>query len=249
MPGSDLELAKHGNAETTRLDFIGEIRDSKNTIQGSVRDFITVKLKEETAAQLAKRTIAYDTGFVLPPGAYTVKFLARENETGKMGTFSAKFVVPNLSVSANANTLPISSVVLSNQQEKMTDTIGGAGMNMRLFNFNPLVQNGEKLVPSVTRVFRKDQEMYVFLEAYEPTASKTQPVVATLAFYRGNVKAFESAPVQIADGLNPNTKAVPVRFVVPLSKIEPGKYTCQVSVLDPSAQKFAFWRAQMSLLP
>jgi hypothetical protein len=91
--------------------------------------------------------------------------------------------------------------------------------------------------------------MYVFLEAYEPTASKTQPVVATLAFYRGNVKAFESAPVQIADGLNPNTKAVPVRFVVPLSKIEPGKYTCQVSVLDPSAQKFAFWRAQMSLLP
>jgi hypothetical protein len=131
----------------------------------------------------------------------------------------------------------------------MTDTIGGAGMNMRLFNFNPLVQNGEKLVPSVTRVFRKDQEMYVFLEAYEPTASKTQPVVATLAFYRGNVKAFESAPVQIADGLNPNTKAVPVRFVVPLSKIEPGKYTCQVSVLDPSAQKFAFWRAQMSLLP
>jgi hypothetical protein len=40
-----------------------------------------------------------------------------------------------------------------------------------------------------------------------------------------------------------------VRFVVPLSKIEPGKYICQVSVLDPTAQKFAFWRAQMSLLP
>jgi VWFA-related protein len=249
MPGSDLALAKQGKSESTRLDFIGEVRDSKNVIQGSVRDFITVKLKEETAAQLAKRTIAYDTGFVLPPGAYSVKFLARENETGKMGTFQAKFVVPNLSVSANVSSLPISSVVLSNQQEKMTDAIGGAGINMRLFNFNPLVQNGQKLVPSVTRVFRKDQEMYVFLEAYEPTASKTQPVIATLAFYRGNVKAFESAPVQIENGLDPNTKAVPVRFSVPLAKIEPGKYTCQVSVLDPSAQKFAFWRAQMSLLP
>jgi hypothetical protein len=249
LPGSDLELAKHGNAESTRLDFIGEVRDPKNQVVGSVRDFITVKLKEETASQLAKRTIAYDTGFVLPPGSYSVKFLARENETGKMGTFAAKFVVPNLSVSANVNSLPISSVVLSNQQEKLTNTIGGAGMNMRLFNYNPLVQNGEKLVPSVTRVFRKDQEMYVFLEAYEPTAVKTQPVIATLAFYRGNVKAFESAPVQIENGLNPDTKAVPVRFVVPLSKIEPGKYICQVSVLDPTAQKFAFWRAQMSLLP
>jgi hypothetical protein len=248
MPGSDLALAKQGNSESARLDFIGEVRDSKNQIAASVRDFITVKLKEESAKEISKRTIAYDTGFVLPPGAYTVKFLARENETGKMGTFSAKFVIPNLSVPSNANTLPISSVVLSNQQEKTTDQVGDNRINMRLFNFNPLVQNGQKLVPSVTRVFRKDQQLYVFLEAYEPTASKTQPVIATLAFYRGNVKAFESAPVQITDGLNPDTKAVAVRFAVPLSKIEPGKYTCQVSVLDPTAQKFAFWRAPMSLL-
>lgn len=248
MPGSDLALAKQGSSESTRLDFIGEVRDAKNQIAASVRDFITVKLKEESAKELSKRTIAYDTGFVLPPGAYSVKFLARENETGKMGTFSAKFVVPNLSVSSNPNTLPISSVVLSNQQEKTTDQVGDNRINMRLFNFNPLVQNGEKLVPSVTRVFRKDQQLYVFLEAYEPTASKTQPVIATLAFYRGNVKAFESAPVQITDGLNPDTKAVPVRFVVPLSKIEPGKYTCQVSVYDPTAAKFNFWRAPMSVL-
>jgi len=248
MPGSDLALAKQGNSESTRLDFIGEIRDSKNAIAGSVRDFITVKLKGDTAAQLAKKTVAYDAGFVLPPGAYSVKFLARENETGKMGTFQAKFVVPDLSV--DAKYLPISSVVLSNQQEK-TEAMGGAPMNMRLFNFNPLVQNGQKLIPSVTHVFRKDQELLVFLEAYEPAASKTQPVIATLTFYRGEerkVKAFESAPVQITDGLNPDTKAVPVRFSVPLAKLEPGKYTCQVTVLEPSAQKFAFSRAQMYLL-
>jgi hypothetical protein len=247
LPGSDLELAKHGNAESTRLDFIGEIRDSKNAVAGSVRDFITVTLKGETAAQLAKRTVAYDVGFVLSPGTYTVKFLTRENQTGKMGTFQAKFVVPDLSV--DAKYLPISSVILSNQREKMTDTIGGAGMNMRMFNFNPLVEGGQKLIASVTRVFRKDQEMYVFLQAYEPAATKTQPVVASLTFYRGSVKAFESEPLQITDGLNPNTKAVPIRFSIPLAKLEPGRYTCQVTVLEPDIQRFAFWRAPVVLLP
>jgi VWFA-related protein len=250
LPGSDLELAKHGNAETTRLDFIGEVRDSKNAIAASARDFITVTLKGETAAQLAKRTVAYDVGFVLSPGSYTVKFLTRENETGKMGTFQAKFVVPNLSV--DTQYLPISSVILSNQREKTTATVGGPRMNMRLFNFNPLVENGQKLIPSVTRVFRKDQEMYVFLQAYEPTATKTQPLVASLAFYRGNdrkVKAFEAEPLEVTDGLNPNTKAVPIRFVIPLSKLEPGKYTCQISVLEPDVQRFAFWRAPVTLLP
>jgi hypothetical protein len=211
-----------------------------------VRDFITVKLKEETASQLAKRTIAYDTGFVLPPGSYSVKFLARENETGKMGTFQAKFVVPDLSV--DKKYLPISSVILSNQREQTT-AVAGVRMNARLFGRNPLVENGQKLIPSVTRVFRKDQEMYVFLQVYEPAATTTAPLVASLGFYRGNVKAFEATPLQITDGLNPNTKAVPIRFVIPLSKLQPGKYTCQVSVLEPDVQRFAFWRAPVTLLP
>jgi VWFA-related protein len=247
MPGSDLELAKHGNAETTRLDFIGEVRDSKNAIAASVRDFLTVTLKGETAQQLAKRTVAYDVGFVLSPGTYSVKFLTRENETGKMGTFESKFVVPNLSV--DNHYIPISSVILSNQREKTAAQVAGARMNARLFTFNPLVENGQKLIPSVTRVFRKDQEMYVFLQAYEPTATKTEPLVANLTFYRGKVKAFESEPLQVTDGLNPSTKAVPIRFVIPLSKLEPGRYTCQVSVLEPAVQRFAFWRAPVTLLP
>ena len=61
-------------------------------------------------------------------------------------------------------------------------------------------------------------------------------MVASLGFYRGKVKAFESEPLEIKDGLNPNTKAVPIRFVIPLSKLEPGRYTCQVSVLEPTAR-------------
>jgi VWFA-related protein len=247
MSGSDLELAKRGGSESTRLDFIGQIRDSKNALAGTVRDYITVKLKEDTAAQLAKKTVAYDVGFTLAPGTYSIKFLARENETGKMGTFETKFVVPDLTT--DNRYLPISSVILSNQLEKMSNAVGSAGPDRRLFNFSPLVRNGEKLVPSVTRVFRKDQQMYVFLEAYQPTAENTQPMVATLAFYRGKVKAFESEPLQVKDGLNPMTKAVPLRFAVPLAKLEPGRYTCQVNVLDPSAQRFAFWRAPMVLLP
>jgi hypothetical protein len=49
--------------------------------------------------------------------------------------------------------------------------------------------------------------------------------------------------------LNKTSKAVPVRFSVPMAKLQAGRYTCQVSVLDPTARKFAFWRAQMVLVP
>ncbi|MBI4907136.1 MAG: VWA domain-containing protein [Acidobacteria bacterium] len=247
IPGSDLELARKGGAETTRLDFIGQVRDAKGVAQGIVRDEITVKLKGENAGQLAKRNLSYDTGFTLSPGTYTLKFLARENESGKMGTFETKFTVPDLT--SEAKLLPISSVVLSSQRERLDAALANAVKDKRITAANPLVQDGQKLVPSVTRVFRKEQDMYVYLEAYQPAAESTQLMMATVSFYRGKVKAFETAPLKITEGLNPRSKAVPVSFSVPLEKLQPGKYTCQVNVLSPAAQKFAVWRSNMVLLP
>ena len=247
IPGSDIELARHGGSESTRLDFIGQVKDAKGAIAGNVRDYIEVKLKDEAASQLSKRTLQYDTGFTLAPGVYTLKFLARDNETGKMGTFETKFTIPDLTTEPRF--LPISSVVLSNQREKLDAAIATAERDRRLLTSDPLVQDGVKLVPSVTRVFKKDQDMYIYLEAYEPTAETTQPLVATVSFYRGKVKAFETAPLQVTEGLNAKSKALPVRFSVPMAKLQPGRYTCQVSVLDPTAKKFAFWRAPMVLVP
>lgn len=247
IPGTEIELARHGGADTTRLDFIGQVKDAKGLVVANVRDNIPVKLKGETAQQLAKTTLEYDTGFTLPPGTYNAKFLARENETGKMGTFETKFVVPDLT--SEQKYLPISSVVLSNQRQRLDAAVASAERDKKILAEHPLIQDGQKLVPSVTRVFRKDQELYVYLEAYEPAAETAQPVMARVSFYRGKVKAFETAPLEVADGLNAKTKALPLRFSVPLAKLQPGRYTCQVSVLDPTAQKFAFWRAPVVVLP
>jgi VWFA-related protein len=246
IPGSEIELARHGGAESTRFDFIGEIKDSKGVTVGNVRDNIQVKLKGESAQQLAKTTLEYDTGFTLAPGAYTAKFLARENETGKIGTFETKFQVPDLGTEQKY--LPISSVVLSNQRQKLDAALATAEKDKKILAAHPLIQDGVKLVPSVTRVFRTDQNLYVYLEAYEPAADATQPVTAYVSFYRGKVKAFQTEALNVSEGLNPKTKAVPLRFSVPLAKLQPGKYICQVSVMDPTAQKFAFWRAPIVVL-
>lgn len=247
IPGSELELARGKGVESTKLDFIGEVRDSKGTVQGNVRDYQEIKLKGDTLGQLTKRTLAYDTGFTLPPGSYTLKFLTRENETGKMGTFETKFVVPDLTTQVKY--LPISSVVLSNQRQNLSTALATAEKDKKLLAQNPLVQDNQKLVPSVTRVFKQGQDLFVFLEAYQPDAQTTQPLVASVSFYRGKVKAFETAPLQITEGLDAKTKALPIRFSVPLGKLQPGRYTCQVSVLDPQAQKFAFWRAPIVMVP
>ncbi len=245
IPASEIDLARHGDVESVRLDFIGQVTDAKNKVVRQVRDNLEVKIKGVDATDFAKKNLAYDAGFELPPGTYTVKFLARENLGGKMGTFETKLEIPDLA--AEKSWLPISSVVLSNQMEAQNAALATGEQDKKAMADHPLIQNGQKIVPSVTRAFRRSQTLYVYLEAFEPDAQ--QPLQTSVAFYRGTAKVFET-PMQLAkDGFKVQAKVQPVKMSIPLSALEAGRYTCQVNVIDPQSQKVAFWRAPVAVLP
>ena len=248
IPGSELALAKRGGAEHTLLDFIGEIKDDFGTTVSNVRDKVDIKLSDATAAELAKRPIQYDTGFTLLPGKYRIKFLARDAETGRIGTYETPFVIPNLN--KEEKRIPISSVVLSSQRVDLKEALYNAAKDKgKAEAVNPLVQEGQKLIPSVTRVFSRSRDMYIYLQAYQPGAPSAQPLVAFVTFYRGQTKAFETPPVQVTDALNNRLKTMPLKFSLSLMKLPLGEYNCQVTILDPAGQKAAFWQAHVMLAP
>ncbi len=248
IPGSELALAKRGGAKRTLLDFIGEVKDEVGTTVTNVRDKVDIKLSDKTAAELAQRPIQYDTGFTLLPGKYKVKFLARDAETGRIGTFEMPFVIPNLN--KEDKRIPISSVVLSSQRADLSEALFNAAKDKgRAESVNPLVQEGKKLIPSVTRVFSKERNMYVYLQAYQPGAEKARPLVAFVTFYRGQVKAFETPPLLATESLNNRLKTMPLKFELSLGNLVPGAYNCQVTITDPSGQKAAFWQAPVVLIP
>jgi VWFA-related protein len=247
IPGSELALAKRGGASETLIDFIGEVKDDfGNTIQ-NLRDKLDIKLSDSTAAQLATHPIQYETGFTLLPGKYVMKYLARDSETGRIGTYQTAFTIPNLN--KEDKRVPISSVVLSSQRIPLSDAVYNVKQKIDADAVNPLVLNGQKLAPSVTRVFSKSRDFYVFLQAYQRGATTTQPMVAFVTFYRGQVKTFETSPLAVTSGLDAKSKAVPLRFSLSLEQLPAGRYDCQVTVLDPTGQKAAFWQAPIVLIP
>jgi VWFA-related protein len=250
IPGSEIALAKSkGNAQT-EFDFIGQVRDTHDKLIAVVRDGIKIKLSEQTAAQLSAAPLAYDTGFTLPPGKYSFKFLARENETGKMGTYETKFTIPDLAPDQPA--LKTSSVIWSNQRQALNDSLASADNKKKLVESDPLVQDGRKLIPSITHVFRKDQNLYVYLEVYDPgvTGAQAMPsVAATLTFYRGKTKSFESQPVRMDAFAQKRAQTLPIEFQAPLAQLAPGRYTCQVNIVDENGRKFGFARTEIVVLP
>jgi hypothetical protein len=108
IPGNELVLAQKEGAERTVIDFIGEIKDESGATTTNLRDKVEIKLKGEAASRLASSPVQYDAGFTLFPGKYTIKFLARNAETGRIGTYQANLVVPNLN--KELTRLPTSSV-------------------------------------------------------------------------------------------------------------------------------------------
>ena len=249
IPGSELAMARRVGAEHTLIDFIWEIQDEFGTTVQNVRDKVDIKLSDTTAAELAKRPIEYDTGFTLLPGKYKIKFLARDSETGRIGTYETKFLIPNLN--KEEKRIPISSVVLSSQRVDLKDALYNAVKKDKDEAANPLVQDGQKLIPSVTRVFHKNRDMYIYLQAYERwvTAPGVEPLVAFVTFYRGQTKAFETPPLAVTQGVENKLKTVPLKFSLSLNKLPPGKYNSQVSVVGPAGQKAAFWQAPVMLVP
>ncbi len=248
IPGRELALAKRGGAQRTLIDFIGEVKDAAGTTVMNVRDKVNIKLSEATAAELAKLPIEYDAGFTLLPGKYTIKFLARDAETGRIGTYQATFVIPNLN--KEDKRIPLSSVILSRQRVPLKEALYNATKEKDKSEVaNPLVENGQKLVPSVTRVFRQNQDLLVYLQAYQPAPLEVHPLVAFVTFYKEHQKAFETQPIEVAGAGGGSLRMLPIQFQIPLSALSPGKYDCQVTVLNPNGQKAAFARTPVVLIP
>ena len=247
IPGAEVELARKREVETARLDFIASVRDSRGNIAGSVRDFIEIKLRGATAEEWKKRSLQYDTAFTLAPGDYTLKFLVRENETGKMGTFESPLRIPVLD--SEKSYLAISSVVWANQRESLKAAVGEAKQSKKLVESNPLVKDGAKLIPSITKVFRKDQRLRVFFEAYPSSKADAPPaqLAASVSFFRRDQKVFESSALRASAA--PKNPAVPLELDLPLANLPAGRYLCQLNVIDETGRKFAFRRSPLVILP
>jgi len=271
IPGRELALAKRFGAEHTLIDFVCEIKDEATGVTiTNLRDNVNVKLSDATAVELARRPIEYDSGVTLFPGKYSIKFLARDDETGRIGTYQTSFTIPNLNKVTKL--IPISSVVLSSQSIDLKDAIYNAehGKNeAKNVQANPLVENGRKLIPSVTRVFSTRRQLYIYLQAYResstavasgshsPNSAASPPVIgdaavpliAFVGLYRDGQKAFETTAKAITPQSATRLGTVPISFNVNLAGIAPGEYQCQVTVLDPGDHRVAFWVGPLALVP
>lgn len=250
IPGSQIPFVTEKDKDNATIDITGQVLAGGKFPVGQLRD--TVKLAVESARQVRRKNVQYNTGFVLAPGSYHLKFVVRENQTGRMGSFETDVQIPDL----RKTPLKMSSVVLSSLRVPATNKKGPA---------SPLIRDQMETVPNITHVFAEDQHLYLQFEVYDaakgkipaplpangqPEAAKTATkavregvrVLTSIEFLQGGVKVYESKPVVANEFVAPERKAVVFQIDVPLQALNPGLYLCQVNVIDDVAGSFAFPR-------
>jgi VWFA-related protein len=243
IPGDALTVDRDRPATRAQIDLIGEIKDERGVTVQNVRDKLDIPLTADRAAELTSRPMQYETGFTLLPGQYAIKLLARDAVSGHIGTFQSAFTVPNLR--RETTTVRMSSVVLGSQRVARGDALFAVRQKIIADAANPLVSNGTKLLPSVTRVFSASRDLFVRFDVYRMDEVANGPLLAFVSLYRGGTPIVDSAPVKV----DVRSAVTPFRFTVPLSGLAPGTYDCQVSVFDLGQQKAKFWRAPIVVVP
>jgi len=242
VPGSQIPFTHDNDQDRATLDVLGIVTDPEKRPVGQIRD--TVKLALNTSQLVRRKNVQYNAGFVLPAGTYHLKFVVRENQSGRLGSFETDLTVPDL----KSAPVKMSSIVLANQLQP-------AGKHK---SDNPLVRDGSEVIPSVTHVFSAGQHLYFYYEVYDPARAaanasavandRSGPAIHLLtnvAFFRGNTKAYET-PLVESEQLNaPERKAAVFQLDVPLTQLKPGFYTCQVNVIDDAAGQFRFPRVAL----
>ena len=248
LASSALQWARKSGRRQVEFDFAAEVHDSQSgRIAGALRDTITVRLDSERYEEIQQNALVYQGGIILPPGNYKLKFLARENESGRIGTFEDDLKLPPV----QPDRVQLSSVVLSSQlvevqksSEVQTKRFAPDAKLKEL----PLEMAGERIIPSVTRVFTNQQMLYIFFQAYVPEKVDPNQLRAGLEFFRNGARVSQTpivAPAQVDD----RTRTASFRISLPLNTEGFGRYTVQAVVVEAGGAQAAFGRNYFALRP
>lgn len=195
------------------FDLAGFVFDQSGKNRGGISQTINADLSEQEYQRALANGISYTASTQAPPGYYQVRLVVREVSTGKVGSVSRYFEVPDLS----SKQLLMSSVMLYQVNPSGAD------------------KNPQQLSPS--RVISRKQELRYAVVVYNAKLDGSKPQAKSQLIISQDGKLLFKEPEQPIQ--TPGSAAGQFIKVgqLGLSKVNPGRYVLTLVVADPLADK------------
>jgi VWFA-related protein len=228
LDGSSTQLMVSGNVDVSTLPFVRLQGRRQATVDTAALVYdeagaVAARLETERTAmnvtdanyaQLLQRGLAYHQSVALPAGRYQVRFAAREDATGVLGSAWRSLEIPELA----SGRLTLSSLFLLKDDAPPADTTRETAPALSSVQARPR--------------FGRAESLYVQFCAYNPKRDSSGGIdlVSQSEVLKDGVVMAVAAPQPMSEGEPRGT--VPHTAQIGLGQFEPGDYELRVTVTD-----------------
>lgn len=216
---SELTFTDSGGLQTARMNIFGWITTLANKRIGKFEDSVSATAIASELSSTKMRKSAYARAFILNPGRYRIDVIVRDMESGATGLRRIGFEVPKFP----EDRLSASGIVLAAKLENMER---GAAVG-------PFVIGTTKVIPSLTRVFRRNDPIGIYLQVYNAAIDQTTLRPAADAEYV-LLKDGKEISKQVEDWrqINDAGQRLTLSRLIDSRNLSPGEYEIQVRIHD-----------------
>jgi len=215
----ELQFEQVGGLQTARMNIFGRVMAVTGKRSGIFEDSVTTSATTEELIEAKDRKSVYQKAIALTPGTYKVDVVVRDVGTGNKGIRSIGFTVPKYEESK----LSTSTLILATTLRSTTERDIGASF----------VIGNAKVIPNLSGVYKKGQDVGIYLQIYNAGIDQTtlRPAVDVEYVLMKNGKEISRQP-ETWEGLSDSGQRLTLARLLPTGQIPVGEYEIKIKIRD-----------------
>ncbi len=213
-----------GGIETAKLNIFGRITSVAGKRTGIFENAVTTNATTEELAEAKLRKLAYQKAYALAPGTYRVDVVVRDVVSGKTGTIHQGFTVPKY----DPTKLSTSTLILASKLANLNDNEVGSQFSI----------GDKKVIPNVSGVYKKGQEVGIYMQIYNAQIDQTtlRPAVdVEYVLSKDGKEIFKQK--EDWRGMSDAGQRLTLARLLPTSQLPTGDYELKINITDRVATK------------
>ncbi len=215
----ELSFEQSGGLQTARMNIFGRVMAVSGKRSGIFEDSVTTSATAQELIEAKDRKSVYQKAIALTPGTYKVDVVVRDVGTGNRGIRSIGFTVPRY----DENKLSTSTLILASTLRSTTERdIGGS-----------FVIGSAKVIPNLSGVYKKGQDVGLYLQVYNTGIDQTtlRPAVDVVYVLTKDGKEILSQ-AENWEGLSDSGQRLTLARMIPTTTLAAGDYELKIKIKD-----------------
>jgi len=228
IPNRQMSYQDKDGVHSATLNLFGRITTLTGRIVQTFEDVITRDFPESLFQQSLKGFSIYQKAVPLRPGLYRLDLVIKDVQSGNVGVANARLAVPRY----DADRLASSTLILADQIERVAAKQVGLGQ---------FVLGDAKVRPKLDQTFTTDDKLGIFLQLYNLKPDEKSHKTSASIEYHVRKEEKDQPEVlrfgETTEQLGQTGEQVTLEKLLPLNRLEPGRYKLEIQVTDNVAKQ------------